>query len=90
MNALDEMTLGELRSIEAERYQRYIDQHDHAGPDAAMRVRHFEVVAAIYNKLKRELDRGLVACATAGGMDESEQTDSVHRHADLYGVAVPG
>ena len=90
MNALDEMTLDELRAIEAERYQRYVDQDDHAGPDAAMRVRHFEVVAAIYNKLRRELDRGLVAYATSGAMDESEQANSVHAHSDLYGVAVPG
>ena len=90
MKALDELTLDELRAIEAERYQRYVDQYDHAGPDAAMRVRHFEVVAVIYNRLRRELDRGLVGYATSGGTDESEQKNGVHAHADLYGVAVPG
>ena len=48
---LDEMTLGELRALEIERYERYADQYDHAGPDAAKRVRYFEVVAMIYNEL---------------------------------------
>jgi hypothetical protein len=89
MKNLDEMTLDELRALETERYQKYADQYDHAGPDAAIRVRYFEVVAVIYNKLRRELDRGLVAYAALGRMDESEQTNGVHAHADLHGVAVP-
>jgi hypothetical protein len=80
----------ELRALETERFGQYEDQYNHAGHDAALRAVYFEVVAVIYNKLRRELDRGLAAQAAQGGMDESEQTTGVHAHADLYGVAVPG
>jgi hypothetical protein len=90
MKTLDEMTLGELRALEAERFGQYEDQYNHAGTDAALRVRHFEVVSVIYNRLRRELDRGRVAYTASGGMDESEQTTGVHAHADLHGVAVSG
>jgi hypothetical protein len=78
MKTLDEMTLDELRALEIERYQKYTDQYDHAGPDAAKQVRYFEVVAVIDNRLKRELDRGLVAEAASEGTDESQQTNGVH------------
>jgi hypothetical protein len=90
MKTLDEMTLGELRAIEAERFGQYEDQYSHAGPDAAKRVRYFEIVAEIYNKLRRELDRGLVDYPTSGGMEEPNQTNGFRAHADLHAVAVPG
>jgi hypothetical protein len=90
VKTLHEMTLDELRALEAERYQRYVDQNDHSGPDAALRVRHFEVVAVIYNRLRRELDRGREGFAASESRDESEQTNSVHTHADLYAVRVTG
>jgi hypothetical protein len=90
MKTLDGMTLDELRALETERFGQYEDQYYHAGFDAALWVGYFEVVTEIHNRLRRELDSGLFDCVASEGMDESEQTNGVHAHADLRGVAVPG
>jgi hypothetical protein len=58
-----------------------------AGPEAALRVRYFEVVAEICNRLKRELGRESINRVASGRVDGPEQANGVIVQADLQGVA---
>jgi hypothetical protein len=81
--------MAKLRALEPARYRQYEDTYGHAGHHAALLARYFEVVTEIYHRLKRELGRGYINHAASGSVDEPQQTNGVHAHADLQG-SLPG
>ena len=52
MSALDQMTLDQLKTLEIIRYNRYVDQYDHAGMDDTLRADLDEVRNEIQKRIR--------------------------------------